>query len=233
MPFYENFSRKQPSKIGLRIADKESENVLRKILNYNENIYSVLELGPGRGPFAKACRVRGLDYTCADISWTLLNNLSLTEKRVQTLVPNLPFADNSFDLTFASNLLEHMIDYKDAFHFVDEMKRTTRPEGLVCHRVPNALAWGFHFWNGDYTHGFFTTPRTVSQVYLDVGLDILAVYPVSGYFVGAHARLVSIFARLLPSWLFSQGADRSNHTQMLYSLKTTFLLGFLIIGQKG
>lgn len=232
MPFYENFSQKQPTKAGVKIAAREADNILKLILNYNENIGSVLELGPGRGPFAKACQMYELDYTCADISLTLLRNVSSVEKRVQTRVPRLPFADNSFDLTFASNLLEHMIDFRDAFHFVDEMKRTTRPDGLVCHRVPNAMAWGMHFWNGDYTHGFFTTPRTVSQVYIDVGMDILAVYPVSGFFVGPHARLASIFGHLLPSWLFSHGASRSSLVQMLYSLKTTFLPGFLIVGRK-
>lgn len=232
MPFYDNFSRKQPSRTGMKIAAREAGNILKAITNYNENIRSVLELGPGRGPFAQACHTHGLDYTCADVSLTLLHGVSPAEKKVQTMVPRLPFADNSFDLTFASNLLEHMIDYKDAFLFVDEMKRTTRPNGLVCHRVPNAMAWGMHFWNGDYTHGFFTTPRTVSQVYLDVGLKIIAVRPISGFFVGAHAKFFSLFAHLLPSWLFSHGANRSTITQMFYSLKTTFLLGFLIIGQE-
>ncbi|MGA7192560.1 MAG: class I SAM-dependent methyltransferase [Anaerolineales bacterium] len=232
MPFYENFTMKNPTSFGTKMAAKEADNVLKAIISHRSKVDSVLELGPGRGPFMRACKLRGLDYTCADISWTALRNLSGVEKRVQTLVPPLPFASQAFDIAFASNVLEHMLDFRHALLLIEEMKRTVRPGGLICHRVPNAMAWGLHFWNGDYTHSFFTTPRTVSQVYLDAGLNILAIYPVSGFLVGALARPASLFGYLVPSWLFDHGANRSSLSQMLYSAKTTLFLGFLIIGQK-
>jgi ubiquinone/menaquinone biosynthesis C-methylase UbiE len=233
MPFYENFSTKQPTSLGASIANREANNVLKAIIKYKKKVRSVLELGPGRGPFAAACQTHHLDYACADISWGLLQGLSSVEKRVQTMVPGLPFASQSFDLSFASNLLEHMLDFNHALLFIEEMKRVTCVGGLICHRVPNAMAWGMHFWNGDYTHSFFTTPRTVSQVYLDAGLEILTIVPVSGFVVGPLARLTSILGYLTPSWMFDHGASRSSFVQKLYSFKTTFYLGFLIVGRKG
>jgi SAM-dependent methyltransferase len=231
MPFYENFSLKHPTSLGASIANGEASNVLKVIIRYKQNIRSALELGPGRGPFAAACQASRLDYFCADISWKLLQELSLAENKVQTMAPRLPFASQSFDLSFASNLLEHMLDFKHALFFIEEMKRVTRRGGLVCHRVPNAMAWGMHFWNGDYTHSFFTTPRTVSQVYLDAGLEILTILPVSGFVIGPLARLTSILGYLTPSWMFDHGASRSSFVQRMYSFKTTFYLGFLIVGQ--
>src|ERR1700690_1308920 len=114
MPFYENFSMKKPTSLGTKLANEEANNVLKKIISCKSNVHSVLELGPGRGPFAIACKAHGLDYSCADISRTSLRNLSETNKKVQTLVPSLPFASESFDLVFASNLLEHMLDFRNA-----------------------------------------------------------------------------------------------------------------------
>lgn len=233
MPFYENFSVKKPTSLGKQMADREASNVLKKILSYKQDVASVLELGPGRGPFTQACKLHGLGYTCADISWSSLRALSDVDKRVQTLVPLLPFADQSFDLVFASNLLEHMLDFKNALLLIEEMKRVTRPGGLVCHRVPNAMVWGLHFWNGDYTHSFFTTPRTVSQVYLDAGLKIEAIHSVSGFVIGPAARLVALLGKIIPSWIVDHGADPTSQlTKSIYSAKTTFLLGFLIVGRR-
>ena len=233
MPFYENFSMNAPTPLGAKMARREANNVLKRILGYKPDIRAVLELGPGRGPFAMAVRSRGLDYSSVDISWTSLRNLSVVDKKVQSLVPPIPFAGASFDLAFASNLLEHMLDYRKALLFVEEMSRVVRVGGAVCQRVPNAMAWGLHFWNGDYTHSFFTTPRTVSQVYLDVGLQIEAIYPVSGSFVGGMASLTALLGKIIPSWVINHGANPASRlSKILYSAKTTFLLGFLLIGRK-
>lgn len=232
MPFYDNFSLGQPSGPGLWIARREAENVLQAIMRLKSEVHSVLEIGPGRGPFLQNCTHKSLDYTCIDISWTLLNELG-DSKRINALVPPLPIAPEVFDVVFASNVLEHMLNFRAALALVGEMARVTKPEGLVCQRVPNVMAWGMHFWNGDYSHSFATTPRNVSQLYLDLGLKIEALYPVSGPVVGGGARPLSLLGKLIPSWVVDHGANPLSHiSKSLYSAKTTFLLGFLIIGRK-
>jgi hypothetical protein len=90
-----------------------------------------------------------------------------------------------------------------------------------------------HFWNGDYTHSFATTPRNISQLYLDLGLRVEAWHSVAGSLVGPGARVVSLAGKIIPSWPVDHGADLTSRlTKSVYSLKTTFLLGFLIIGRK-
>lgn len=232
MPFYDNFSAQAPTRAGAAVARRESANLLRAILRRAPQARALLELGPGRGTFAAHCLARGLDYTCADISRPLLEALPVA-RRVRTLVPRLPFASEAFDVTFAANLLEHMPGFAAALELLGEMARVTRPGGLVCHRVPDAMGWGLHFWNGDYTHSFFTTPRTVTQACLDAGLRIEALHPVAGFAIGPSARLAGLLGRLVPSWIIGHGADPTRRfSKSLYSLKTTFLPGFLIIARK-
>ena len=232
MPFYENFSASQPTGAGTWLADREALNALSAIQKVKPDMRSVLEIGPGRGPFMRACDTKSLDYTCVDISWTLLKGLP-DRKRINALVPPLPVSSGWFDIAFASNVLEHMLDFRAASSFVEEMARVVKPGGLICHRVPNVMAWGMHFWNGDYTHSFATTPRNVSQLYLDLGLKVEAWHPVTGPLVGRGARVLSLLGKLIPSWVVDHGADpTSRFAKSIYSLKTTFLLGFLIIGRK-
>ncbi|MCK5566002.1 MAG: methyltransferase domain-containing protein [Planctomycetes bacterium] len=48
----------------------------------------------------------------------------------------LEFPDDSFDIIFSSNVLEHVEDIKTAFA---EMKRVLRPEGIMIHTMPTPL----------------------------------------------------------------------------------------------
>lgn len=232
MPFYDNFSAQKSTSLGSYLATHESAGLLRTIIQKNAEISSVLELGSGHGHFAMQCIARRLDYTCVDVSQTMLKKLN-ADKKILARVPILPFTDDVFDLTFAANLLEHMPDFNSALLLVEEMCRVTRAGGLVCHRVPNAMAWGLHFWNGDYTHSFFTTPRTVHQLYIDAGLKVESVVPVAGHTVGPLAWLMATIGKIIPSWLVGHGANPTQRlSKIIYSTKTSFLLGFLVIGKK-
>ena len=234
MAFYDNFSVQQPSGLGAKFSRMESGKCLARILSHKEETKTILEIGPGRGDFANACSQEGLKYSCVDINQRLLIELETPGgRKVRSLVPRLPFADDSFEVTFASNVLEHMVDFQAANLFLTEMKRITVPGGLVCHRVPDAMAWGMQFWNGDYTHSFVTTKRRVAQLYLDTGLHIEEVVTVAGPVLGWPARGVSLLGKLIPGWLVDHGANLSSRfSKLIYSAKTTFLGGFLIIGRK-
>jgi hypothetical protein len=95
------------------------------------------------------------------------------------------------------------------------------------------MAWKMHFWNGDYTHGFPTTPRNVSQIFFDLDLDIVDLRAVSGPVIGRNAYLLSLFSSIIPSGLFNHGARLHNSfDKRVYSLKTSLLLGFIIVGKK-
>ncbi|MCC6260600.1 MAG: class I SAM-dependent methyltransferase [Anaerolineales bacterium] len=233
MPFYDNFSAIQPTPAGSRMAESIAVNQINAILKQHKDVRDVLELGPGRGPFAHQCRQRNFNYVCADISLRLLKELQSAPKRIQAYVPPLPLASASFDIAFAANFLEHMLDFKHALYLIEEMARVVRTNGLVCHCVPDFMDWGMHFWNGDYTHSFPTTPRRVMQAYVDAGLRDMKIYRLSGPWIGPLAHLGNLIGKLIPSGLVQHGAKPSaKFSKAIYSAKTTFLSSFLIIGRK-
>lgn len=233
MPFYDNFSNMQPTAAGSQMARRIAINQMSLILKSHSKVRDLLELGPGRGPFAEQCQQHRLNYTCADISVHSLSELNHLPRRVQALIPPIPFASNQFDVSFAANFLEHMLDFRHAYDLVDEMKRVVRPDGLVCHCVPNVMDWGLQFWNGDYTHSFPTTPRRVAQIYLDLGLRDIIIYPFSGPWMGPIAHLGNLIGKIIPVWFIGHGAvPTSKFAKSLYSAKTTFLASFMIVGRK-
>ena len=89
----------------------------------------VLDVGGGPGYFADAFRGAGATYTPLDADLGELSGLGDPEPG--TVVGSgmrLPFADDSFGVTYSSNVLEHV---KEPWTMADEMVRVTKPGGLV------------------------------------------------------------------------------------------------------
>lgn len=202
------------------------------ILKHQPLSTKILEVGPGRGEFQQQCLAQGMEYVGIDVNLGLLSGLREGTKSLLSRVPPLPLAEGHFDVSFAANLLEHMVDYPQALTLLREMNRVTRSGGLVVQRVPDALAWGMHFWNGDYSHSFVTTKRRMAQIYRDAGLKVVSLQAVSGPWIGTGAGLLSMLGRLIPGWLVDQGADPDSlWSKRIYSAKTTFLKGIIIVGR--
>ncbi len=71
----------------------------------------------------------------------------------QAVGESLPFPDDSFDLVFAHEVLEHVADDRQT---VREMVRAARPGGYIVVFVPNRLwPWETHgvYWRGRYHFG--------------------------------------------------------------------------------
>jgi SAM-dependent methyltransferase len=56
---------------------------------------------------------------------------------------SIPHADNSFDIVFSNNVLEHT---NDPARVIGESIRVLKPGGIMCHNVPNYGSW----WEGHY-----------------------------------------------------------------------------------
>jgi len=89
----------------------------------------ILELGGGNGLLAKCLADIGFDVVSID-----------TEPAEQGCFPvrkgdciDLEFDDNSFDVIFSSNVLEHVSDLNSAF---SEMKRVLKDGGIMVHTMP-------------------------------------------------------------------------------------------------
>jgi Methylase involved in ubiquinone/menaquinone biosynthesis len=111
----------------------------------------VLDIGCGKAQFlfdvtealrsqqqAEFSRVAVVDLIRAEGS--LLDRISPTPEFFQQSVDGqkLPFADASFNFVSCNHVLEHIFETEK---FLREIRRVTRPDGLVVISVPNTAAW--------------------------------------------------------------------------------------------
>ena len=137
---------------------------------------SVLEIGPGHGYFAEHCRDAGFEYDFCDTSPVVLskmNNLGFQGHLglVQDIAPNL----KKYDMIWLSHVLEHSPTWLAAREMIASCRELLSEEGFIVVVGPDTLSWRREFWNVDWSHGYPTTIRNVSQMYNDVGfVNIIA-----------------------------------------------------------
>jgi SAM-dependent methyltransferase len=91
----------------------------------------VLELGAGDGVQTAALRELFDEVTPTDPT-----PFGDVEGMVVADAADLPFEDDSFDLIFSSNVLEHVEQLDEAF---SEMKRVLAPGGIMIHSMPTGI----------------------------------------------------------------------------------------------
>lgn len=141
---------------------------------------SVLEIGPGHGYFAEHCRDAGFTYEFCDTSPAVLSKMNELGFQghlglIQDIAPNL----GKYDMIWMSHVLEHSPTWLAAREMVSTCRELLSDQGFVVVVGPDALSWRREFWNVDWSHGYPTTIRNVSQMYNDVGLR---------HIVGLHHR---------------------------------------------
>ena len=98
----------------------------------------ILEIGGGTGYQAKRLTEDG--YIVASIDIPNSNYADQLEFPVQPYDGrNIPFPDDSFDVVFSSNVLEHVLDLS---YLQAEMKRVLKAGGCCVHLMPTG-AWRF------------------------------------------------------------------------------------------
>lgn len=93
-----------------------------------DGVSRVLELGAGDGVQTAVLMEIFLEVVPVDIAPS-----GEVEGMVIADAADLPFKDNSFDLIFSSNVLEHVEQLDVAF---SEMKRVLAPGGIMIHSMP-------------------------------------------------------------------------------------------------
>ncbi len=132
----------------------------------------LLEIGAGVGTFLVTARTKyqinafGIEPSkdefspFSEISQTLLKEYNLPHDIVISgAAEKLPFSDNSFDLIYSTNVLEHVQNPKLV---LEESVRVLKPGGFLQFVIPNY----FSFWEGHY--GIFwpcLTNRFLAKVY--------------------------------------------------------------------
>ncbi|GAC67218.1 class I SAM-dependent methyltransferase [Gordonia soli] len=167
---------------------------------------TVLDVGGGPGYFADAFTERGAHYVSVEPDPSEMHSGGLEHRAtVRGSGQQLPFADNAFDVSFSSNVVEHT---PRPWDMGAEMIRVTRPGGTVI--VSYTLWWGpfgghemglTHYLGGHraarrYTRRHGHPPKNL------YGTSLFAVTAAQGLrwagSVADRADLVAAFPRYLP-----------------------------------
>jgi hypothetical protein len=187
---------------------------------------SVLEIGPGHGYFAEHCREAGFTYEFCDTSPAVLSKMSELGFRghlglIQDVAPNL----GKYDMIWMSHVLEHSPTWLAAREMVATCRDLLSEEGFVVVVGPDALSWRREFRNVDWSHGYPTTIRNVSQLLNDVGLkNVVARHHRNGsdkFLLRAVFSLVSLAPHRLIDRCLTPGRYKVGDG-LLYSWKAVF-----------
>lgn len=144
----------------------------------------VLDIGAGRGEFARALTEAGAEVVAVDPSAVAAGQ---SEGRVEHLARRpIPFGDSSFDVVWAGEVIEHVADTSA---FLSEVRRVLRAEGRLLLSTPwhgrlktAALALTAHERALDPAgpHLRFFTGRGLRSVLEDLAFDEIRLSALGG-----------------------------------------------------
>ncbi|MCS7122121.1 MAG: class I SAM-dependent methyltransferase, partial [Archaeoglobaceae archaeon] len=119
------------------ILEDRHRKVLKIFSNYK--FEKILDVGCGDGKFTKliaeACRAKevyGLEISEIGVEMAKRNGINCSKCDVD--VENFPFDSNYFDAVFAGEIIEHLYDPD---HFLEEVHRVLKPDGIFVLTTPN------------------------------------------------------------------------------------------------
>jgi SAM-dependent methyltransferase len=174
--FYRWFSERKMTGVGAARRRRIEEARLAIVMGHVRPPGDLLEIGPGHGGLARAAVAAGFRYRGIEASRVLAEQLSSEGLAVvHAWTPPIPADEESADVVYADQVLEHMSGIDAARAFVAEARRILRPQGLFFVVVPDYLKERAFFWDIDYTHNFITTERRVRQLLYDGGFDVVQI----------------------------------------------------------
>lgn len=196
--FYKSFSEKQLTSYGSERRGRIERHRLALLHRFVAPRGQMFEIGPGHGSLAEQAVAAGWDYTAVEASPILVDVLTRKGLRViEAWTPPMPMADESADVVYADQVLEHMSGIDAARAFTAEALRCLRPGGLFFVVVPDYLKERTFFWDVDYTHNFVTTERRVRQLFNDSGFETLHVERSIGVATGIGRDALAALALLV------------------------------------
>lgn len=185
MKFYDSFIENKHSPFFQNLLLKLNNNIVKTIVDSlpgKEHI-SLLEIGPGKGYFFKACNQMGerIYYSAIDRNEKILDNLGIKNKYLSE-IPKFPKINKKFDIIYVSFVVEHLSSGKEVYEFISNCKQYLKKDGQIIMFVPNTMKLSMEFWNIDYTHIFPTTRRNMLMVLKENNFNNILVFNINGIF---------------------------------------------------
>jgi len=161
----------------------------------------ILEIGVGTGRIAdtlyalKVKKFVGVEPNARLAEFTRRMGFDVNEYALPSLPNNW---EDFYSAVVSFHVLEHAPTYIDARLWIKEMARVTKPGGYILIAAPDIRNSREYFWDSDWSHGFPTTPRRVSQIGDD--LNLTTVYAGNFALGNTHPVFTSL-ARLIDKTL--------------------------------
>jgi SAM-dependent methyltransferase len=132
-------------KVGKRCSE-DIEAALEKVGKDLDSFQNVLDFGCGCGRtliwfagHSLSFRLHGTDVDTEAISWCR-DNLDFAEFGVNNPLPPLEYPSGTFDFIYAISVFTHL-DEDYQFRWLEELKRVTRPGGILLLTVHGPYSW--------------------------------------------------------------------------------------------
>ena len=147
----------------------------------------VLDLGCGQGTFSAEIAAAGAQVIGAEVAQAAVDRARARHPELEfvrvEIDGELPFTDGSFELVWASEVIEHVAD---TARWLSEVRRVLRPRGVValttpCHGRLRLALHGIERYSeplGDHLHLY--SRRSLAQTLGEFGFGEISVRAVGG-----------------------------------------------------
>jgi len=127
-----HYSEELPEFFQKYLLERKMEFILRYFNNPNK--YVGLDIGCGQGKYLQFLNRRIKNVIGLDLSFNNVKNtleLKYNNHAINSDGSRLPFKSNIFDFCYCINVIHHLPSRKAQEHFIDEMFRIVKPNGLI------------------------------------------------------------------------------------------------------
>lgn len=174
-----------------------------------------LDIGCGTGINASKLDSLGFKVSGVDLSETAIKKFKEQgyDGLVYDVSSDIPFDDNTFELVFVSEVIEHLDDVSS---FLIEIKRVLKPQGCLVLSTPNSVFWAYRLLTllgkspsevQHPGHLRFFSPRLLKKLLKESGLSEIEMSARNMYFIVGEA-LPAFLIRFLQIIPFFQQETR-------------------------
>jgi len=236
MVFYDHFITSKTSgvsKIGEKIINWQNNlflDLIRKFSNKKLEDINLLEIGPGKGYFARKCKKFNINYSAIEANEKMADDLKKSgfKNIYQDMAPPIK-TEQKFDVIFMDQVFEHMLNFNKAIDLINSCRDRLNKNGLLIISSPDYQVFKEDFFNCDYTHSYPTSVMRLSQILNDG--DFKVIYRNYYSFLNKgfiHTRIISFLSKLL----YNIGIFKIIFREKAYKIKVSLLSSCIIIGKK-